>query len=254
MADIVTTDQLLAEISDYWNKQPDSNLYKLVDIYNSGFNDIANDLQVVDDWRAIKDAQGTTLDLIGADEQAYRVTQNDDAYRFWIWIKYLMARAQGTYPSLMKIGKSSLKTDRGFNIWKTGTRHVGVQMPYSLMIDDLHTSKLIAENLQNMIALGYWIDNLSLSTSAKGVINLGTAVANRNVAKLDLSANWWNGWKSQAKGDINLGLATIDVISQKTNLSVSWWSGWRDTVRLTTNHFAVITICKATTKNKLIAF
>ena len=47
MADIVTTDQLLAEIADYWNKRPDSNLYKLVDIYNSGFNRIANDLETV---------------------------------------------------------------------------------------------------------------------------------------------------------------------------------------------------------------
>ena len=46
MPDIVTTDQLLAEIADYWNKNPDSNLYKLVDIYNSGFNSIANDLQL----------------------------------------------------------------------------------------------------------------------------------------------------------------------------------------------------------------
>ena len=115
MPDIVTTDQLLAEIADYWNKSPDSNLYKLVDIYNSGFNSIANDLQTVDDWRAVNQAEGSTLDLIGEDEQAYRVTQDDNDYRFWIWIKFLIARAQGTYPSVIKINQSSLGTDERKN-------------------------------------------------------------------------------------------------------------------------------------------
>ena len=158
MADIVTTDQLLAEIADYWNKRPDSNLYKLVDIYNSGFNRIANDLQTVDDWRAIKEAEGTTLDLIGEDEQAYRVTQDDDAYRFWIWIKFLMARAQGTYPSFMKIGSSSLGTDKGFKIWNADIpQHVKIQIPWDFVKSE-YMQKFLSSNLQHMLALGYWLD------------------------------------------------------------------------------------------------
>lgn len=158
MADIVTTDQLLAEIADYWNKSPDSNLYKLVDIYNSGFNRIANDLETVDDWRAIKEAEGTTLDLIGEDEQAHRVTQDDNDYRFWIWIKFLIARAQGTYPSFMKINQSSLGTDESLKILPSDQpHHVDIQLPWDYVSSD-YMQKFLLKNLQGLLALGNWLD------------------------------------------------------------------------------------------------
>ena len=158
MSDIVTTDQLLAEIADYWNKNPDSNLYKLVDIYNSGFNSIANDLQTVDDWRAVNQAEGSTLDLIGEDEQAYRVTQDDNEYRFWIWIKFLIARAQGTYPSVIKINQSSLGTDESLKILPSDQpHHVNIQLPWDY-ISSNYMQKFLSKNLQGLLALGNWLD------------------------------------------------------------------------------------------------
>lgn len=158
MPDIVTTDQLLAEIADYWNKSPDSNLYKLVDIYNSGFNSIANDLQTVDDWRAVNQAEGSTLDLIGEDEQAYRVTQDDNDYRFWIWIKFLIARAQGTYPSVIKINQSSLGTDESLKILPSDQpHHVNIQLPWDY-ISSNYMQKFLSKNLQGLLALGNWLD------------------------------------------------------------------------------------------------
>lgn len=158
MPDIVTTDQLLAEIADYWNKSPDSNLYKLVDIYNSGFNSIANDLQTVDDWRAVNQAEGSTLDLIGEDEQAYRVTQDDNEYRFWIWIKFLIARAQGTYPSVIKINQSSLGTDESLKILPSDQpHHVNIQLPWDY-ISSNYMQKFLSKNLQGLLALGNWLD------------------------------------------------------------------------------------------------
>lgn len=158
MPDIVTTDQLLAEIADYWNKSPDSNLYKLVDIYNSGFNSIDNDLQTVDDWRAVNQAEGSTLDLIGEDEQAYRVTQDDNEYRFWIWIKFLIARAQGTYPSVIKINQSSLGTDESLKILPSDQpHHVNIQLPWDYISSD-YMQKFLSKNLQGLLALGNWLD------------------------------------------------------------------------------------------------
>ena len=158
MPDIVTTDQLLAEIADYWNKRPDSNLYKLVDIYNSGFNSIANDLQTVDDWRAVNQAEGSTLDLIGEDEQAYRVTQDDNEYRFWIWIKFLIARAQGTYPSVIRINQSSLGTDESLKILPSDQpHHVNIQLPWDYISSD-YMQKFLSKNLQGLLALGNWLD------------------------------------------------------------------------------------------------
>ena len=37
-----TTDQLIAEISDHWVKDPRGNLYKLIDTYNGGFEHISD--------------------------------------------------------------------------------------------------------------------------------------------------------------------------------------------------------------------
>lgn len=227
MVDKVNTEQLLAEISDYWNKRPDSNMYKLVDLYNNTLNDITDDLNKVNTWRALSEAEGTTLDLIGADEQASRVTKSDDAYRFWIWIKYLMARAQGTYPSFVKIGKSSLGTDKGFDIWKTGIRHVGVQIPYNL-IPDLPTNKLIVENLQNMLALGYWIGEIHLPVDIEGTLHAGTLLTTDQKQYSNQKATWWEGWQADINGVIHLG-ATQSTKEYETREAI-WWRGWSATV------------------------
>lgn len=173
MPDIITTDQLLAEIADYWNKSPDSNLYKLVDIYNSGFNSIANDLQTVDDWRAVNQAEGSTLDLIGEDEQAYRVTQDDNEYRFWIWIKFLIARAQGTYPSVIKINQSSLGTDESLKILPSDQpHHVNIQLPWDYISSD-YMQKFLSKNLQGLLALGNWLDVIVFYTTTQKQNYLG---------------------------------------------------------------------------------
>lgn len=229
MDDLVTTDQLLAEISDYWDKRQGGNLYNVVDLFNSRFNDVNNTAEKIEDWRQIIVAEGTTLDLIGADEQAYRITQNDDAYRFWIWIKYLMARAQGTYPSFMKIGSSSLGSDKGFNIWKTGIRHVGVQIPYDL-VPDLPTAKIISKNLQNMLALGIWIGEIHFPATISGTVHAGISETDHEHDIDDQKAEWWSGWSADIKGTLHIGGVTTSQEAQL--LKAQWWPGWEETKKL----------------------
>lgn len=207
MADIVTTDQLLAEIADYWNKRPDSNLYKLVDIYNSGFNSIANDLQTVDDWRAVNQAEGTTLDLIGEDEQAYRVTQDDDDYRFWIWIKFLIARAQGTYPSLVKIDQNSLGTDQNIKIWNTDQpHHVDIQLPWDYVSSD-YMHNFLLKNLQSLLALGNWLDAVYFKSITDLPLYIGVvgSMSKTSIWKAK-TAIWWSGWEAKTNNQIYAGV------------------------------------------------
>lgn len=206
MADIVTTDQLLAEIADYWDKRPDSNLYKLVDIYNSGFNRIANDLQTVDDWRAIKEAEGTTLDLIGEDEQAYRVTQDDDTYRFWIWIKFLISRAQGTYPSFMQIGQNSLGTDKNFKIWNTNEpHHVDIQLPWEY-VSSTYMQKLLLKNLQSLLALGNWLDAVHFKSTTNLPLYIGVGGQISSTSLWSANTVWWTGWKAKTSTQVYAGV------------------------------------------------
>ena len=60
-----TTEQLLAEISDYWDKRPQGNVYKLIDAFNAPLEAISDNAYKVERWRALQDAKGTTLDLVG---------------------------------------------------------------------------------------------------------------------------------------------------------------------------------------------
>ena len=207
MADIVTTDQLLAEIADYWNKRPDSNLYKLVDIYNSGFNSIVNDLQTVDDWRAVNQAEGTTLDLIGEDEQAYRVTQDDNDYRFWIWIKFLIARAQGTYPSLVKIDQNSLGTDQNIKIWNTDQpHHVDIQLPWDYVSSD-YMHNFLLKNLQSLLALGNWLDAVYFKSTTDLPLYIGVvgSMSSTSIWKAKTTI-WWSGWEATTNNQIYAGV------------------------------------------------
>lgn len=207
MANIVTTDQLLAEIADYWNKRPESNLYKLVDIYNSGFNRIANDLQTVDDWRAVNQAEGTTLDLIGEDEQAYRITQDDNDYRFWIWIKFLIARAQGTYPSLVKINQNSLGTDQNIKIWNTDQpHHVDIQLPWDYVSSD-YMHNFLLKNLQSLLALGNWLDAVYFKSTTDLPLYIGVGAQSSWETTMRSKIIWWTGWKAKTTSTYYVGMA-----------------------------------------------
>ena len=160
-----TTDQIVAELSDHWYKQSDGNIYKLFDTYNGHLEKISDCGDKVMQWRGIQDAEGTTLDLFGKDINTYRPTKDDPPYRFLIYLKNLLARAQGTIPSIVKITSAALGTDQGIKIWKTGPpRHIGIQLPWDY-VSDWPTEKFLLNNLQNMLALGYWLDIIVFKAS-----------------------------------------------------------------------------------------
>lgn len=219
-----TTEQLLAEISDYWDKRPGSNIYNLVESFNSPFEAISDNAEKVERWRALKDAKGTTLDLFGADIEAYRPSSDDDNYRFLIHIMELISRTQGTIPSIVKITTSALETEnKGFKIWKTGIRHIGIQIPFNA-VKNFQMEKFIIANLQKMLAMGYWLDLIIFEayTKVQGYIGAGTVDATREVNKD--SSIWWTGWTAPAKHKSYIGVATNAFEQTVTTTKAKWWT------------------------------
>ena len=130
-----TTDQLLTLPSHHWYKEHDGNLYKLLNVFNGDLERISDSGDKVAKWRGIFDAEGTTLDLFGKDISTYRPTKSDPPYRFLIYLKTLLARAQGTIPSIVKITGEALGTRQGIKIWKTGPpRHIAIQIPWDYVL------------------------------------------------------------------------------------------------------------------------
>lgn len=202
-----TSEQLLAEISDYWYKRPGGNMYKLIDAFNEPLEGISTNANKVERWRALKDAKGTTLDIFGADIQTYRPSQDDDEYRFIIHIMELLSRAQGTIPSMMKIMSSALETDQGFKVWKTNIRHVGVQIPFDA-VKTVRMQKFIIKNLQNMLAMGYWIDEIVFVTKTDLPLYIGVVgrMSDTSIWKAKTTI-WWSGWEAKTTPAYYVGMA-----------------------------------------------
>lgn len=205
-----TSEQLLAEISDYWYKRPGGNLYKLIDAFNEPLEGIGTNANKVERWRALKDAKGTTLDLFGADIQTYRPSQDDDNYRFIIHIMELLSRAQGTIPSIYKIASSALQTGEGFKVWKTSIRHVGIQVPFDA-VKTLRMQKFIIRNFQKMLAMGYWIDVIVFKTTTHLPLYIGIGSRTRTTNTVHGQISWSDNWKTTAKADQFVGVTSKTV-------------------------------------------
>ena len=192
-----TTDQLIAEVADHWNKRDDTVFYQLIDIYNSYMEKVSDEAEKVEKWRSLKEAKGTTLDLLGQDRKAYRISEDDDTYRFIIFVHILMSRAQGTIPSMVKIMSTALQAPKNkFKVYKTGLRHVGMIIPWDY-VETLQMQKFIIKNLQKLIAMGYWIDEIVFKTYTHMHGYIGTGTQDRWQSKEHSHTIWWTGWKAK---------------------------------------------------------
>ena len=222
-----TTDQLLTLLSHHWYKEHDGNLYKLLNVFNGDLERISDSGDKVAKWRGIFDAEGTTLDLFGKDISTYRPTKSDPPYRFLIYLKTLLARAQGTIPSIVKITGEALGTRQGLKIWKTGPpRHIAIQIPWDY-VSELPVEKFLLENLQHMLALGYWLDYIVFRADTPLKLYIGVGTQDRWQTTARSKTIWWTGWKSRTSTNLYYGMHTSYKNYQRVKSSVSWWTGWK---------------------------
>ena len=222
-----TTDQLIAEISDHWVKDPRGNMYKLLDTYNTGFEQISDIADKVERWRAIQDAEGTTLDLFGQDINTSRPTKEDDPYRFLIKLKVLLSRAQGTIPSIVHITSTALGTDKGIKIWHTAApRHIGIRLPWDYVNDD-YIQRFLVNNLQHMLALGYWLDCIVFRSDSPLPLYIGVGSQDKNHEIERSKTIWWDGWKSKTADNLHVGIYAQQKDEHHEKSKTLWWDGWK---------------------------
>lgn len=222
-----TADELISMLSHHWYKEPDGNLYKMLNIYSNDMEQINDSDQKVIEWRAIQNAEGSTLDLFGKDIKTARPTQDDEPYRFLIYLKTLLARAQGTIPSIFKITSTALGTTKGIKIWKTEKpRHVGIMLPWDYVNDD-YIQRFLINNLQHMLALGYWLDCIVFrsATSLPLYIGAGTQIKRHKIERS--KTVWWTGWHSRTADNLHVGIYTQMQRKRHQRSETVWWDGWK---------------------------
>lgn len=206
-----TTDQLIAEVADHWNKKKDTVFYQLLDSYNSLLEKISDENEKIAEWRSIDKAKGTTLDLIGQDYKAYRISDDDETFRFIIFLHILISRAQGTIPSMVKILGTALNAKpEQFKVYKTGLRHIGIEIPWD-NVQTLQMQKFIIKNIQNLLAMGYWIDEIKFVATTKLLLYVGVGSRTKTVAKVRGQISWSDSWKTTAKADQFVGVTSKTV-------------------------------------------
>lgn len=177
---IRTTDELMAEVSDHWNKGSDSNIYKLIDAFNFHEESMSDLAEQVGDWQSIDTAQGATLDLIGELYDVTRVDSDDDFYRFMIRLKQLTARSDGTINSIAEVVAKSLQIDpTSFQIipLRNGNDQVqhitifGIPFEYA---DDIRKTKIMLTGLASATILGVWLDNVSFTANTNMALYVGS--------------------------------------------------------------------------------
>ena len=178
-----STDELLAEVSQYWANYNGSNLWQLMDVLNKPMTDISATAQQIENYREINVADGSTLDLFGEDFKASRVNHDDELYRFLIYIKSLVAKSQGTVPSIVNISETALQKKQGVKVFQNRIRHIIIQIPLS-KVDSLKTERLILENLKELVALGIWLDKISFDTKTDALQYLGATTTITEKVKL----------------------------------------------------------------------
>jgi hypothetical protein len=211
-----TTDQLIAEVADHWNKKKDTVFYQLLDSYNSLLEKISDENEKIAEWRSIDKAKGTTLDLIGQDYKAYRIS-DDETFRFIIFLHILISRAQGTIPSMVKILGTALNAKpEQFKVYKTGLRHIGIVIPFE-NLPNVQMEKFIIKNIQNLLAMGYWIDEIKFLYEEKQTWYIGAATQDRKHEINDLASSWWSGEKENTPTGIYI--ATKMLIHENLELN-----------------------------------
>ena len=201
-----TTDQLIAEVADHWNKKKDTVFYQLLDSYNSLLEKISDENEKIAEWRSIDKAKGTTLDLIGQDYKAYRISDDDETFRFIIFLHILISRAQGTIPSMVKILGTALNAKpEQFKVYKTGLRHIGIEIPWD-NVQTLQMQKFIIKNIQNLLAMGYWIDEIIFRTSTPLPLYIGVGGQISSTSIWSANTVWWTGWKAKTGNQIYAGV------------------------------------------------
>lgn len=125
--------ELVRKLSDFFNKNPNSNIGKILLILSEQLEKIRTEAEKVERWRNIDDAEGTTLDLMGAPIGQYRGQANDEIMRALIKTKIAQNNSDGTIPYLIEFLSLLLKIPVSevviTGLWKEGrsaTIHVSV--------------------------------------------------------------------------------------------------------------------------------
>ncbi len=100
---MISVRDLLRRLPDFFNKQAESTLGKLLSIIAEELAKLETTQNRIRLWRDIDNAQGTTLDRIGVNVGQSRGTASDEVYRILIKSKIARNRSTGDINTIIRV-------------------------------------------------------------------------------------------------------------------------------------------------------
>lgn len=163
-------EELMAEISDHWAKDPDSNNYKLIQILAEEIQKISENIAFSEEQKEISKAEGYNLDMLGKDRSVARISDDDDFYRFLIRLRAMISRSTGSSPNITQIITTALSSNDKVRIIPTEPHHIEITIPRE-KLPDVRQQRILIDNLQDLVALGNWLDSISWEIAGASSLN-----------------------------------------------------------------------------------
>jgi hypothetical protein len=108
---LITANDLLRRLSDYFDKRPDSNIGKLMQIFADQLAKLESTQNRIREWRDVDQAEGVTLDRIGENVVQPRGAATDEVYRILIKSKIARNMSQGDINTIIHVLSTALDCD-----------------------------------------------------------------------------------------------------------------------------------------------
>lgn len=103
---------ILKKLTDAYNKNPDSNMGKLIGVMVSEFEELQSVFQTIDDWRSVDKAEGQALDDMGIDINQYRGMASDEIYRILLKSKTARDLSTGDTNTIIDVLSMAIDADK----------------------------------------------------------------------------------------------------------------------------------------------
>lgn len=159
-----------------------TDLYKILLIYVRHQQDFENDLEIIEEWRAIDNAEGTTLDLLGKSVGQYRIDDDDEFFRFQIKAAYAVAHCNGTCDDLLNLISSVLQVPQNLIRLEEGyttggdARAIKISGIPFVYAQDSRRIGLLTNLISKGVALGIHLAGVYFSEESGAEIEIGMAM------------------------------------------------------------------------------
>lgn len=106
------TTKIINKLSDAYNKNPHSNISKVISVIVSEFEVLKDTFERIESWRAIDKAEGQTLDDIGIDVKQHRGDSSDEIYRVLLKSKRARDLSEGDTNTIINILAMSIDANK----------------------------------------------------------------------------------------------------------------------------------------------